>query len=313
VLNNKIRVNDIIKYGILVTGESTDGAPTPNFNFEIAGNDVLQAQDVGIWLNGREGTNYRFRVIGNLVNEVRDFFGIGVADCRDGCVSDNVVLSTGYQGIYLYQETSGGGALSVIDVVVSGNIVKNANVLLRTSAAEGSAITLNDSSSGCVVTSNRVVGSNHRWGVYFGPSTTGCIETANNVEAGTLGKVSSASNTNRVAYGTYTPSLTAVANVASSVPYLCNYTVVGDIVLVRFKLVVTPTAAGSTATQLGISLPIASNLASNDTDLHGNASSSFGLTASIYADPTNDRAQLQFAATNTSNNVLYGQFAYRIL
>lgn len=313
VLNNRINGNSIGKYGVLVTGEDTAGLPTANYLFDVSGNDILSVTEVGVWLNGREGTNYNFHVDRNTVDGVTNYYGLAIADCREGVVSSNVSKATGRAGIRLYQETSQGGSLGAVNIVVSDNIVMNANVLADTNVSDGSAISVIDNSSGCIISKNRVVGANHRYGIYFGSSTDNCREYGNIVDQGVSGSKSSASNTSLLESGVYTPTLTGVANVASSIAYQSNYMVRDGVVTVALKVTITPTAAASTATQLGISLPIPSNLANLDTDLQGSVNSSFGLVAAIYADTVNDRAQLQFPASNTSANVLYGQFSYRLL
>ena len=117
--------------------------------------------------------------------------------------------------------------------------------------------------------------------------------------------------TNLVSSGLYVPTLTSVANINSSSPFQCHYIVNGDVVTVSLKVTITPTAAASTTTQLGVSLPIASNLAATE-DATGTLISQFNVVAAVLADATNDRVTVQFASTNTSANVLYGQFSYRI-
>src|SRR3990167_1501275 len=58
---------------------------------------------------------------------------------------------------------------------------------------------------------------------------------------------------------TYTPTLTAVANVATKTAYICQYPRVGAFVTVSGQVAIDPTSA-TTLTRLGISLPIPSSL-----------------------------------------------------
>jgi len=112
--------------------------------------------------------------------------------------------------------------------------------------------------------------------------------------------------------GTYTPTLTGVANVASSVPVSCRYEKVSfDRVRVSGSFGVAATA-GATPLQLGISLPLASDLAGagSGADLSGVATSGSGLHGSILTDATNDRAQFQYTPTGTSNIVFTFTFDY---
>ena len=60
--------------------------------------------------------------------------------------------------------------------------------------------------------------------------------------------------------GTYTPTLTAVTNVAASTANACQWLRVGNTVTVSGSVAVTATAV-STDTEIGISIPVASNFA----------------------------------------------------
>ena len=115
----------------------------------------------------------------------------------------------------------------------------------------------------------------------------------------------------------YTPTLTSVANVTGSSINRFAYSQeqIGGWVRVDFSVNVTPTAA-NTITDLGVSLPIASNLA-NPNDLLGSGSIVFGgLTATpviAIGDATNDRATIRFAAPGTGTYAAIGSFRYKVL
>lgn len=114
--------------------------------------------------------------------------------------------------------------------------------------------------------------------------------------------------------GTYTPTLTAVANVDASTAYTCQYMRVGSVVTVSGKLDIDVTT-GSTSTQLGISLPIASNIAAQE-NVGGTAFASgvFGFGGAIRGDATNDRAELvMISNSSTANQSMYFSFTYRII
>lgn len=114
--------------------------------------------------------------------------------------------------------------------------------------------------------------------------------------------------------GTYTPTLTGVANVGASTAYVCQYLRVGNVVTVSGKVDVDPTLGISTTTQLGITLPIASNFGALE-QCAGTASSPAIATqqGGIYADAANDRAQLDFKAIDPNNNSWYFTFTYQII
>ena len=116
----------------------------------------------------------------------------------------------------------------------------------------------------------------------------------------------------KTAEGTYTPTLTSVANLDGSTAYSCQYMRVGDVVTVSGQVDVNPTTL--TNTQLGISLPIASNLA-NSNECSGTACcpTIAGISAAIIGDITNNRAELKYIASDVTNQPMYFTFTYRII
>lgn len=116
-----------------------------------------------------------------------------------------------------------------------------------------------------------------------------------------------------VTSGTYTPTLTNVANLDSSTAYSCQYLRIGTVVTVSGKVDIDPTLT-ATSTQLGISLPVASNIANNN-ECSGTAFASgvAGQGASILGDATNNRAQLQYISGDVTNQSMYFTFTYRII
>lgn len=119
--------------------------------------------------------------------------------------------------------------------------------------------------------------------------------------------------TTTTAAGTYTPTFTNVTNVAASTPSTCGYFRVWNLVSVGCALDVDPTAAAPTATELGISLPIASNLGSGDA--WGTCAASASTTeraAAVTADAANDRAAMRWATADTANHTMYCTFSYLV-
>ena len=112
--------------------------------------------------------------------------------------------------------------------------------------------------------------------------------------------------------GTYTPTLTNVTNVAASTAFLCQFMRVGAVVTVSGKVNIDPTAVG--ATSLAMSLPIASNLSAEE-NCCGVATSPAALSefAAILGDATNDRALVNFVASNIADHSFYFTFTYRII
>lgn len=114
-----------------------------------------------------------------------------------------------------------------------------------------------------------------------------------------------------VAGNPYTPTLTAVTNVSSSSASVCNYFVIGSMVVVSGSLTVTPTA--TVGTELGISLPTPSRF-SNVAQCSGTG---FSLLMQqgcvVVADTTNKRASLQFVAQTAFAHTFAFTFIYRIV
>jgi len=117
--------------------------------------------------------------------------------------------------------------------------------------------------------------------------------------------------------GTYTPTLTNGSNVAASTPRACQYLRVGNTVTISGQLDVDPTAAAATGTEIGISLPIASDFA-NSFQCGGAGSSGDQVSGTaesmrISADSTNNRAAMAWLSQTTSNHTVYFTFTYLIV
>lgn len=125
--------------------------------------------------------------------------------------------------------------------------------------------------------------------------------------------VGAGASVGKLDHGTYTPTLTNAANLAASTAYECQYIRVGNTVVVSGKVDVDPTLA-ATATQLGISLPIASNFGAQE-DCGGSAFASgiAGQGAAIRADATNDRAEMVWVSGDITNQSMYFTFQYQVI
>lgn len=115
---------------------------------------------------------------------------------------------------------------------------------------------------------------------------------------------------------TYTPTLYNTLNVSASTPYLCHWVRVGPQIIVTGVVEVDPTASTETATQLGISLPIASDF-TETLDLRGTGNSDVSDYARasgdyVSADTANNRAVLVFTARNGANAVHHFTFSYTV-
>lgn len=113
--------------------------------------------------------------------------------------------------------------------------------------------------------------------------------------------------------GKYTPTLTNGTNVASSAvnTNTFKYVRVGNVVNVSGWLSLSATSA-NTLTELEISLPIASNITS-DEDVSGVANTLSGGYGQIRENATNNTAKMYIQPTSTSNLVWYMEFSYVII
>lgn len=118
--------------------------------------------------------------------------------------------------------------------------------------------------------------------------------------------------------GTYTPTLTNISNVDATTAYECQYMRVGNVVTVSGAFDLDATAANTT-TNIGISLPIASNF-TNTRQCRGtgaiNSTTATAIqkgVAFIDADNVNDRATLTCAPEVTTNNTWSFHLTYRVI
>lgn len=111
--------------------------------------------------------------------------------------------------------------------------------------------------------------------------------------------------------GVYTPTLTNVTNIDASTAYPAQYLRVGSSVTVSGMFDIDPTAA--VATELGVSLPIASNFAQLY-QCNGTANATaVQQAAGIVADAANDRASVRFLATSLINQTMSFTFTYQVI
>ncbi len=114
-------------------------------------------------------------------------------------------------------------------------------------------------------------------------------------------------------WGTYTPTLTNGANVASSTASQCQWSRTGNVVTVSGRVDIACTAAANTLTIVGMSLPVASNLT-----LSGNLAGGGAIGQTTYqtficlGDTTNDRATLQFLSNGTTSAAAFFSFTYLV-
>lgn len=115
------------------------------------------------------------------------------------------------------------------------------------------------------------------------------------------------------AAGLYTPTLTNATNVTATRAHECQYTRVGDVVIVSGRVDVQATTAGA-QTHVGISLPIPSAFtAAAQCGGTAAAISATGQVAGVQADHLNDWAALSMIPSSTAMQNMFFIFQYRVL
>ena len=113
-----------------------------------------------------------------------------------------------------------------------------------------------------------------------------------------------------LANGTYTPTLTNGASMTASTAYVCQWSRVGNTVHVSGKADVT--MSSGTGSALSLSLPVASNFASDGQAGGTWASSSGAAEGRIVADDTNDRITL-FGTYSAGSQTVWFTASYLIV
>lgn len=111
--------------------------------------------------------------------------------------------------------------------------------------------------------------------------------------------------------GTYVPTLSNITNLDGSTAFECQMMRLGTIVHVSGRLSANPTAAG--AVQLGISLPVASNFGALEDCAGTGYAPAISEGAAIVGDAANNRAEMQWIAVDTTDQVRYFHFMYAVI
>ena len=113
-------------------------------------------------------------------------------------------------------------------------------------------------------------------------------------------------------WGTYTPTLTAVANVAATTAYLSTWMRVGNTVTVSWTADIDPTTT-ATLTQFRISLPVASNFGSSIQGRGVIASSTANTVGEVQSVAATDDMLASWICSTASNQNVSGIFAYQVI
>lgn len=305
------------------------GAVTTGFNNNGIGNSVFAALTTGTNNNGMG--NAVFNALGTSSSGNT---GVGSGAGRGITSATNMT----YLGLWAgYPNDTNGAVLSGLSnstaVGANANVHISNAVVLGSSGENGSTAvsfggigTASPAAKWHIISTSNLFRAGYDTSNYFNAdvSSTGVV-TFNAVGSGSSFVFSdpvnitsslqcdSIVNDTGLAAGTYTPTLTNVANLDASTAYQCQYMRVGNTVTVSGRVDIDPTLA-ATSTQLGISLPVASALsATNQLAGTAAASSVAGQVAAILGDATNDRATLQYVSSDVTNQPMYFTFTYQVL
>ncbi len=138
---------------------------------------------------------------------------------------------------------------------------------------------------------------------------SGSMEELTAAQVATIVATAIASELNLTATS-YSQTLTNVTNVDSSTALGSVYLRLGNVVLVAGAAQIDATALA--ATEVGISLPVASNLGAFDCWGAAGANA-IQQSGAILADAANDRARIQYVATSTAAQVMWYVFGYLVI
>jgi hypothetical protein len=149
-------------------------------------------------------------------------------------------------------------------------------------------------------------------------SPTVTLDVTGGIKTSRTAVTSPATSDGNIFSGTYTPTLTNVANIdiPASTAYTCQYMRVGDVITVSGRVSIAVTGTG--LTRLNMTLPVASNFSVTEncagTAQVAYSGGSMNLAAQIRGDVTNDTAQILYYGTVTgSAQDFFFTFTYRVI
>ena len=308
--NNNIVCNVTTNYGILVTGANTESTlGTPSYQFSITNNKVTNISQSGIHVNGRDGQHYDCVISGNIVENVSDYYGISVADTTTCVVSNNILSTIKRAGIAIYSENV--AYAGCFGITVTGNSLRNTNTQLSASPNNPS-IYFNQATQ-CIASGNVIRQTNGTQAIYFSVNSLYCRESGNQYDNNSLYPYAFTNSTTSYPSSLYSVlTVTGVSNVANIYYKQANSVVIGEQVIVYFKIGVESVSASPTDTTVRITLPYPATLPDTSSYLAGSATDAYNTTAAIYADTVNNAAIMQFKSPATATYIFYGSFSYRL-
>lgn len=111
--------------------------------------------------------------------------------------------------------------------------------------------------------------------------------------------------------GVYTPSIAETLNIDSISSPSGRFIRIGKVVIVTGQVAIDPTTGAPTASTIGISLPVPSDISAAGS-LSGSAVGSTGVVGRIFGNAGADEAQLDWDADHTDAVVYDFSFSYEI-
>lgn len=143
------------------------------------------------------------------------------------------------------------------------------------------------------------------------------LDVNGGIKTARTGVTSPAATDGNIFSGTYTPTLSNIANtdLGNCVAYTCHYMRVGDVVTVSGIVDIAITASGRV--RMGMTLPISSSFSATE-NCGGTAmcptSGSTNVPVGVFANATNDVAEFNFWASGASAAQSFAfQFTYRVI
>jgi len=234
----------------------------------------------------------------------------------DGATGDNIItLSTTAARTYTFPDDSitvSGSAAALTSgrvpfATTGGILTDDADLTFATDTLSATKVAMSSLTSGRIPVASTAGLLVDDADLTFATDTL----TATKIVAPTSIQVGGGAVVTKLDHGTYTPTLTNVANIDASTAYQAQWMQVGNTVTVSGKVDIDPTAAGQF--QLGISLPVASTFGAEE-DCAGVAySTTISEGGGILADAANDRAAHFSVAVAITSQPRSFTFTYQVL
>lgn len=276
-----------------------------NNNIVSCRNGILASGVTGITASGNRGYDGTADGIvfsgcvdvlanGNTTNG-NDVYGLRFLNCTNVAGSGNVSHTNVANGVYV----SGSTNVNLNGVVVYNNSFGSVGTYAGFESDTTTYLTLTN------VTGFDSQGTpTQKYAVQLQATVTQLVYSGTSGTANTAGLENILTNSFLAASisGTYTPTHSALTNLAATTAYLTMYARLGNLVVISGRFDADPTLA-TTATSFEMTLPIASNIAST-INVSGQAVdlSEPGNTAGIYGVIANDTAIVSWISTASVNN-----------